>query len=147
MFIPFHLFDFYLPKCQTGLVYPLISCINSTFSYIVMRNCISRRIFDYESGFLSQSSIPPQLIPYDVFAYICVFDKKKVFLFRVERQWNIKSDYIRNWGIHCQKQWAVTGTYVIDDVHNYLDEKNYFCPILLFIDRDWNEKNINQFHH
>ena len=55
---------------------------------------------------------------------MCGFDENRELLFHVEIQWNIKRNYIMNQIINCQKQWAMSGASVIDDVHNYRDEKN-----------------------
>ena len=42
--------------------------------------------------------------------------------------------YIINQVIYCQKKWAVSSAYIIDDVHNYNDETNDLCLIILFRD-------------
>ena len=132
---PFRIYDISLSECQTGLVCFLISCRDTTFYYIRMTNCISRRINEHNSDFGFQSTIPPQLRPFSVFAYMCDFDKNRELLFRVEKQWNIKRNYLMNQGICCQKQWAIFCASVIDDVHNYRKKNNDSRLIFLFRDR------------
>ena len=43
--------------------------------------------------------------------------------------------------IHFQKQWTMSGVYVIDDVQNYSDVTDNFRLVVLFRDRDLNGTN------
>ena len=101
-----------------------------------MTKCISRRINYHNQGLGYQSTIPPQLRPFYVFEYMCGFDNNREMLCHVERQWNIKINRLMNRGIHFQKQWAIFGASIIDNVNNYFDKTNDLRLIFLFRDRD-----------
>ena len=67
---PFLICDISLPDCQTGFVYFFFPFRDPTFYYIRMTNYIYRRINKHNSGFGYQSTIPPQLRLFAVFAFV-----------------------------------------------------------------------------
>ena len=91
---PFRICDISLPQSKTGFVYFLISVRNLDYTYIGECSCITKRLYQHNSGHGSTSTAPAHCRPFAVFGYICGFNgENKPLRRQVEKQWKEKRDF------------------------------------------------------
>ena len=126
--------DMPLPDCNSRFVYMLVSCKDTTDTYIGETKNIRRRLQQHNSGYGSQSTCPSHLRPFAVFALICGFDGNKQLQTYVERLWKEKRDYLKRMGTYCIKQWALGANDIISSSHfeNFAMHSNQLRLLLYF---------------
>ena len=134
---PFRICDISLPQSKTGFVYFLISVRNLDYTYIGECSCITKRLYQHNSGHGSTSTASAHCRPFAVFGYICGFNgENKPLRRQVEKRWKEKRDFLINQGTNDPKIWFRSGRSVIDDLDDnvYMKIKAELRLVELFKD-------------
>ena len=119
---PFRIADISVPEDSTGYVYMIVSLQTlSNFYYIGKTKKLIKRLRAHNSGYGSSSTIPTNLRPYGLFAYICGFDQNEILMFSVENQWKVRRDVLICQRILDPKSWARAGQDIIISRRNNND--------------------------
>ena len=98
---PYRIRDSYLPQCNSGYVYILLSL--RQIDYINMgeiKNIITR-LKQHNQGIGSASTAPEYLCPWAIVGYICGFQGgNRDLRLSIEKRWKIKRNRIQRNGCH-----------------------------------------------